>query len=131
MGEGSGVQGGEGACDRTLCSASEADRWKAAVVNSLRFLNGDVQHRRRSRLGFSSNYLIMFLSDAIRIIGVQVAQMCLFGAPVEQTYAAKVRRRQAAFVHEVGMTDAPQRVGDVKEDDAISFSWASIEVAAV
>ena len=38
--------------------------------------------------------------------------------PVEQTYASKVRRGQAAFVHEVVKTDAPKRIDEMSEVDA-------------
>ena len=45
-----------------------------------------------------------------------------FVTPVEQTDASKVRRGQAAFVHEVVKTDAPKRIDQMNEVDASSFT---------
>ena len=50
---------------------------------------------------------------------------------VEQTYASKVQRGQAAFVHQVVKTDAPKRIGQMNEVDATDRSKKSAQLTAV
>jgi len=55
-------------------------------------------------------------SLAILTSGWQVK--LLEATSVEPTYAPKLRRRQAAFVHEVVETDAPKRIDQISQVDA-------------
>jgi len=71
------------------------------------------------------------VSSKSRRVRTSIAPATIVETKVEQTDATKVRRSEAAFVHEVVETDAPNRIDSISEADATDFSWMLTEVREV